>query len=134
MEEKTPRLLIKAFFAAQNEGDRQTLRAQIEARNLELVPDQVTPEPLSIASWDEEYEVVGNRATPEIEELLRLGAALSLVLGGVEYSIWRPGQFVFEVYVNNLRDQVQTYDSLDSLIQAEGSRSGFNLEAFVVIG
>lgn len=131
---KTPRQLIEALYAAQNEAARRALRAQISTRNVEYVPDQVMPEPLEFACWDEEQEIVGRRPQSEIQDLLQGGLALDLVLGGMAYNIiWR-GQFVFEVYLDDVRDQVQTYDSLDDLLQAEASRPGFNLEAFVVIG
>ncbi len=129
-KEQTPRQLIAALHAAQN----STLRALISTRNVEFVRDQAMPESLVCDDWDDQ-EPVGSRPQAEILDLLRGGLGLSLAVAGMEYNIiWHNHQFVFEVYVDDSRDQVQAYDSLDDLLKAEGSRPCFDLKAFVAIG
>ena len=139
-EEKTPRQLVQALYASQNEGDRQALRAEIQGTHSidlvkEFIPHQAMPEPLEISQWDDQ-EPVGNRPLAEILDCLQGGLGLSLeVLGGIEYCIeWKSGQFVFEVWYEETEHTQQTYDSLEQLLKAEGQRPSFKLEAFMLIG
>ena len=139
--EKTPRQLIQALYAAQNEGDQRALRTEIQSTHSidlvkELVPHQAMPEPLAFDEWDDDQEPVGSRPPSEILDCLQDGMALSLeVLGGIEYCIeWKAGQFIFEVWYEETEHTQQTYDSLEQLLKAEGARPSFKLEAFMLIG
>lgn len=139
--EKTPRQLIQALYAAQNESDRLALKAQIQGTHTivfvkELVPNQVAPQPLEIDQWDDDQEPVGNRPLPEILDCLQGGMGLSLeVLGGIEYCIrWKDGQIIFEVWDSETEHTEQPYASLEQLLKAEGERPSFKLEAFMLIG
>jgi hypothetical protein len=140
--EKTPRQLIQALYAAQNEGDLRALRAEIQGTHSidlveELVPGQATPEqPLVFDQWDDQ-EPVGSRPQAGILDLLYGGLALSLVVGDQEYCIaWKDSQFIFEIWhqQGETRTLCLEYDSLDDLLQVEGARPSFDLRAFVSIG
>lgn len=125
-------LVLLAFVAL---GCSPAIQKKLAERGA-LVPGQVMPEPVIIASWEEKQELVGQRPLSEVATLIQEGIALSLQDGEIEYSIvgGLTGTFDFEVWVRSSRSSCQSYPCLDALLQAEHSRPSFVLSEFVLIG
>lgn len=125
-------LVLLAFLAL---GCSPAIQKKLAERDA-LVPGQVLPEPVIIASWEEKQEFVGQRPLSEVATLIQEGIALSLQDGEIEYSIvgCLTGTFDFEVWVRSSRSSCQPYPCLEALLQAEQSRPSFALSEFVLIG
>jgi len=140
----TPRKLVQQLYAASNWVEELAIRALIQGtRHANLVddslPGQAMPTAIRIEDIpDLKREPVGRRPLSEVVDLLNEGRTLSLEVGSEEYCIEvTQGQILFTIYdLCETGEAIysQSYDSLDILIQEEGSRSSFELDVFMAIG